>query len=93
MENKKSFWSTISGGISSFLPFLAACCGIGCAGSCGVVCVATIAAALGLSSVSIFLNQWWDVLFPLMIALSSVSFTAAYFTIYKTTVGNISSGN
>ena len=79
MENKKSIWTSITGGVTSAVPILFACCK---GGACVGVCVTPIASIFGISAATIAASPVTAILEPLFIALSAVSFTVSYYSLY-----------
>lgn len=80
MKDIKSIWSSITGGVSSAAPILLSCCK---GGACGGVCISPIASLFGVSSASIVSSPIVGALEPLLIAISAVSFTVSYYSLYK----------
>lgn len=70
------------GGIATLFTFLAGCPGLACAG-CGAACFTPVLSIFGLSLSGLLVSGIWEVLQPLLIALSAVLYTVAYFSIYK----------
>lgn len=79
METKKSIWTIITGGLSSAAPILFSVCK---GGACVGVCVSPIASIFGISSATIAASPLVNALEPLLIAISAISFTASYYTLY-----------
>jgi hypothetical protein len=79
MQSKKSIWSSITGGFTSAAPVLLSCCK---SGACVGVCTSPVASLFGISSASIAGSPVISVLEPLLIAISAVSFTVSYYSIY-----------
>lgn len=79
MESKKSIWSSMAGGLSSAFPLLFACCK---GGACVGVCVTPVASLFGVSAATLAASPVIALLEPLFIALSAVSFTVSYYTLY-----------
>lgn len=79
MENKKSIWATLTGGLTSAAPILLSCCK---SGACVGVCASPIASLFGVSSATIASSPLVSALEPLLIAISAVSFTVSYYTLY-----------
>lgn len=79
MKSKKSIWTTLTGGITSAAPILLSCCK---SGDCIGVCSSPIASLFGVSSASIASSLLVNALEPLLIALSAVSFTVSYYSLY-----------
>lgn len=79
MNKIKSIWTTISGSVSSIIPLFFAVCK---SGACTAVCVSPIASLLGVSSASMVASPITQSLFPLLLAISAVSFTVSYYKLY-----------
>ncbi len=79
MQSKKSIWSTLTGGFTSAAPVLLSCCK---SGACVGVCASPVASLFGISSASIASSPLISALEPLLIAISAVSFTISYYSIY-----------
>ncbi|MBL7935346.1 MAG: hypothetical protein JNM51_06020 [Bacteroidia bacterium] len=79
METKKSFWTSITGGLTSAAPILLSCCK---SGACVGVCASPIASLFGVSSATISSSPLVSALEPLLIAISAVSFTISYYSLY-----------
>ena len=79
MNKIKSFWTTITGSLSSIIPIFFTVCK---SGACGAVCVSPIASILGISSASLIASPLVQSLFPLLLVISAVSFTVSYYKIY-----------
>lgn len=79
MKKIKSFWTTISGSISSIIPLFFTVCK---SGACGAVCISPIASILGISSATLIASPLTQSLFPLLLVISSVSFTISYYKLY-----------
>lgn len=82
MKKYKEIVVTLFGGLATFFTFLAGCPGLACAG-CGAACFTPILSIFGLSLSGLLVSGIWEVLQPLLIALSAVLYTVAYFSIYK----------
>ncbi len=82
MNKLKSFWATLSGSISSIIPLFFAVCKTG---ACTAVCVSPIASLLGISSATFVATPLAKSLFPLLLVISSVSFTVSYYQLYVLT--------
>lgn len=80
MTNKKSFWTSITGGLTSAAPVLLSCCK---SGACIGVCASPVASFFGVSSAAFASSPWIIALEPVLIAVSAVSFTVSYYTLYK----------
>ena len=79
MNKFKSIWTTISGSISSIIPMFFTVCK---SGVCTVACVSPVASILGISSASLIASPLTQSLFPLLLVISSVSFTISYYKLY-----------
>lgn len=79
MSSAKSVWTTLSGSISSIIPMFFTVCK---SGVCTVACVSPIATILGISSASLIASPITQSLFPLLLAISAVSFTISYYKLY-----------
>jgi hypothetical protein len=79
MEGKKSFWTTITGGLASAAPILFSVCK---GGACVGVCVSPVASLFGISSATVAASPIVSALEPLLIAISAVSFTISYYSLY-----------
>ncbi len=79
MKIKKSIWTTITGGLTSAAPILLSCCK---SGACVGVCASPIASLFGVSSAAIASSPLVNALEPLLIAISAVSFTISYYSLY-----------
>lgn len=79
MKAKKSTWTTLTGGLTSAAPLLFACCK---SGACVGVCASPIASLFGISSATMASSPWMSVIEPVLIAVSTVSFTVSYYSIY-----------
>lgn len=79
MKAKKSFWTSITGGLTSAAPILLSCCK---SGACIGVCASPIASIFGVSSATIASSPLVSVLEPILIAISAVSFTISYYSLY-----------
>lgn len=79
MKSKKTIWTTITGGLSSAAPVLFSCCK---GGACVGVCVSPVASLFGVSSATIAASPIVSALEPLLIAISAVSFTSSYYSLY-----------
>ena len=80
MTNKRSFWTSITGGLTSAAPVLLSCCK---SGACIGVCASPVASLFGISSATLASSPWVIALEPVLIAVSAVSFTISYYTLYK----------
>lgn len=79
MEGKKSFWTTITGGLASAAPILFSVCK---GGACVGVCVSPVASLFGISSATVAASPIVRAIEPLLIAISAVSFTVSYYSLY-----------
>jgi hypothetical protein len=79
MKAKKSFWASITGGLTSAAPILLSCCK---SGACVGVCASPIASLFGVSSATLANSPLISVLEPVLIAVSAVSFTISYYSLY-----------
>lgn len=90
MESKKSIWTSITGGLTSAAPILLSCCK---SGACVGVCASPIASLFGVSSATIASSPLVSALEPLLIAISAVSFTISYYSLYVLPKSNCNTGN
>lgn len=79
MKAKRSIWTSITGGLTSAAPILLACCK---SGACVGVCASPIASLFGISSAALASSPWIGVIEPILIAVSAVSFTVSYYSLY-----------
>lgn len=79
MKNKKTIWTSLTGGVSSAAPILLSCCK---SGACVGVCASPIASLFGISTASMISSPWMAALEPILIAVSAVSFTVSYYSLY-----------
>jgi hypothetical protein len=79
MKAKKTIWTTLTGGLASLAPILFSICK---GGACVGVCVSPVASLFGISSATIAVSPIVNALEPLLIALSAVSFTVSYYSLY-----------
>ena len=79
MEAKKSFWTSITGGVTSVIPVLFSVCK---SGACVGVCVSPVASLFGISSATIAASPIVSAIEPLLIAICAVSFTISYYSLY-----------
>lgn len=86
---KKSIWTTITGGLTSAAPILLSCCK---SGACIGVCASPIASLFGVSSAAIASSPLVNALEPLLIAISAVSFTISYYSLYVIPKFNCNTG-
>lgn len=79
MKTKKSILTSVTGGLTSAVPILFACCK---GGACVGVCVSPIASLFGVSSATLASSPWMGIAEPILIAASAVSFTVSYYSLY-----------
>lgn len=79
MKEKRTIWTTLTGGLTSTAPVLLACCK---SGACVGVCASPVASLFGVSTAAIANSPVFSVIEPLLIAISAVSFTISYYTLY-----------
>lgn len=79
MKKLKLLWLTLTGSVSSVVPVLFACCK---SGACVGVCASPVASLFGISTASLANSPLMSALEPLLIAISAVSFTVSYYTLY-----------
>lgn len=79
MKAKRSLWTSITGGIASASPILFSVCK---GGACVGVCISPVASLFGISSASIAASPLISAIEPLLIAISAVSFTVSYYSLY-----------
>ncbi len=79
MKNKKSIFTTLTGGLTSATSILLSCCK---SGACIGVCASPISSLFGISSATMANYPIINALEPLLIAVSAVSFTISYYSIY-----------
>jgi len=79
MKSKKTIWTTITGGLASTAPILFSVCK---GGACVGVCVSPVASLFGISSATIASSPIVSAIEPLLIAISAVSFTISYYSLY-----------
>ncbi|MBK7763655.1 MAG: hypothetical protein IPI46_09820 [Bacteroidetes bacterium] len=79
MKSLQSIWTSITGSISSVIPLLFACCK---SGACVGVCASPITSLFGISTASFAASPWFNAIEPILIALSAVSFTVSYYSLY-----------
>lgn len=79
MKTKKTIWTTLTGGLSSAAPILFSACK---GGACVGVCVSPVASIFGISSATIAASPIVSAIEPLLIAISAVSFTSSYYSLY-----------
>lgn len=90
MKAKRTIWTTITGGLTSSAPILLACCK---SGACVGVCASPVASLFGVSSATIANSPVINALEPLLIAISAVSFTISYYSLYVIPKFNCNTGN
>lgn len=79
MKEKRTIWTTITGGLASIVPILFSVCK---GGACVGVCVSPVASLFGVSSATIAASPIVNAIEPLLIAISAVSFTVSYYSLY-----------
>lgn len=79
MKAKKSFWTSITGGLTSAAPIELSCCK---SGACIGVCASPVASLFGVSSATLANSPLISALEPVLIAVSAVSFTISYYSLY-----------
>lgn len=79
MNKLKSIWTSLTGSLSSIIPLFFACCK---SGACVGVCASPVASLFGISTAGFASSPLLGVLEPILIALSAVSFTISYYSIY-----------
>ncbi len=79
MNTKRTIWTTITGGVTSTVPILLTCCK---SGACVGVCASPVASLFGVSSATIASSPLLNAIEPLLIAISAVSFTLSYYSLY-----------
>lgn len=79
MNKLKSIWLSITGSVSSIIPLLFACCK---SGACVGVCASPVASLFGISTAGLATSPLINVIEPILIALSAVSFTISYYSLY-----------
>ncbi len=79
MKSKKTIWTTLTGGLTSAAPILLSCCK---SGACVGVCASPIASLFGVSSATLASSPIVSALEPILIAVSAVSFTISYYSLY-----------
>ncbi|MEI8136172.1 MAG: hypothetical protein WCH21_02495 [Bacteroidota bacterium] len=90
MKAKKSIWTSLTGGLTSAAPILLSCCK---SGACVGVCASPIASLFGVSSATIASSPLVNALEPLLIAISAVSFTVSYYSLYVLPKSNCNTGD
>ncbi|MBK7818507.1 MAG: hypothetical protein IPJ60_13935 [Sphingobacteriaceae bacterium] len=71
--------TTLTGGITSAAPILLSCCK---SGACIGVCASPVASLFGISSATLASSPIVSALEPILIAISAVSFTISYYSLY-----------
>lgn len=79
MNKLKSLWTSITGSLSSLIPVLFSCCK---SGACVGVCATPITSLLGISTASLVSSPIMQAIEPILIAISAVSFTVSYYSLY-----------
>lgn len=79
MKKLKALWLSLTGSASSIAPVLFACCK---STACVGVCASPIASLFGISTAGIASSPVISALEPLLIAISAVSFTVSYYSLY-----------
>jgi hypothetical protein len=79
MSKIKAIGTTLSGSISSIIPMFFTVCK---SGVCTAACASPIVSLLGISSASLIASPITQSLFPVLLALSAVSFTVSYYKLY-----------
>lgn len=79
MKEKRTIWTTLTGGITSIAPVLFSVCK---GGACVGVCVSPVASLFGVSSATVAASPIVSAIEPLLIAISAVSFTISYYSLY-----------
>ena len=79
MNKLQSIWTSITGSVSSLLPLFFACCK---SGACVGVCASPVASLFGISTATIASSPVLNAIEPILIALSAVSFTISYYSLY-----------
>jgi nicotinamidase-related amidase len=82
MKKFKTNIVSFFGSLAAFIPFLGACPGAACT-SCGGACITPVISIFGISLNGFFSSNLWNIMQPILIAISGVLFTIAYFSIYK----------
>ncbi|TSJ40070.1 hypothetical protein [Fluviicola chungangensis] len=90
MKQKRTIWTILTGGLTSTAPVLLACCK---SGACVGVCASPVASLFGVSSATIASSPVMNVIEPLLIAISAVSFTISYYSLYVIPKLNCNTGN
>lgn len=90
MKSKRTIWTSLTGGLSSSAPILLACCK---SGACVGVCASPIASLFGISTAGLASSPWFGVLEPVLIAVSAVSFTVSYYSLYVLPKLNCNTGD
>ncbi|MBK7692015.1 MAG: hypothetical protein IPJ31_13215 [Bacteroidetes bacterium] len=79
MNKLKSIWTSLIGSVSSLFPLFFACCK---SGACVGVCASPVASLFGISTATIASSPILNAIEPILIALSAVSFTISYYSLY-----------
>lgn len=79
MKEKRTIWTTLSGSLTSIAPVLFSVCK---SGACVGVCVSPVASIFGISSATVAASPIVSAIEPLLIAISAVSFTISYYSLY-----------
>ena len=79
MKAAKTVWTSVTGGLTSAAPILLSACK---SGACVGVCASPITSLFGISSASLVSSPVMGVIEPLLIAVSAVSFTVSYYSLY-----------
>lgn len=75
----KSIWTSFLGISSSIIPMFFTVCK---SGACTAACVSPLASLIGISSAGLLASPWIQTLYPLLLVISSVSFTISYYKLY-----------
>jgi hypothetical protein len=79
MQNKKTIGGVVTGSLSSTVPVLLACCK---STACVGVCATPVASLFGISAAGIATSPVFQVIEPLLIAISAVAFTVSWYSLY-----------
>lgn len=79
MNKLKSIWTSITGSLTSIVPLFFACCK---SGACIGVCASPVASLFGISTAGLANSPILNAIVPILIALSAVSFTISYYSLY-----------
>ncbi|HRH09861.1 MAG TPA: hypothetical protein PLU73_00025 [Bacteroidia bacterium] len=90
MKQKKTIWTSITGGLTSTAPILLSCCK---SGACIGVCASPFASLFGISSSALASSPIVSALEPVLIAVSTVSFTISYYSLYVLPKLNCATGD